>query len=93
MEALAWLAHPHLCPQPTRGGQGGACASAWYTGLPNSVSSHVCDLERERESIANKPVSARIVEWHGDMSVRMVLSTDRVSQMRVNMRGKGSGEG
>jgi hypothetical protein len=93
MGALAWLAHPYLCPQPTRGGRGGACASAWYIELPKSVCSHVCDLERVRESIPIKPVRARIFDWHGDMCVRRVLSMGRISQMCVNVRGKGSGEG
>ena len=93
MEALAWLAHPYLCPQPTRSRRCGACASAWYTGQSKSVCSHLCDLERVRESIPIKPVRAHIFDWHGDVCVRGVLITRRMSQMCVNVRGKGSGEG
>ena len=93
MEALEWLAHPYLYPQLTHGRQCGARASDWHTGRPKSASGHVCDLEQERESIPLKPVRARIVNWHEDMGVKRAMSTGQISQMCVNVQGKGSGEG
>ena len=93
MEALAWQAHPYLCPQLTCGRLRGARASGWHTGPPKGSESKVRDLGVARESMARLAERERVADRPEDKGGSMLLSPAQSSQKCVSMRGSGSGEG